>query len=112
MKQILAILFITLSIAACKKTTPTTPVTNDFKPLDDRLPKESGEWNITDVSYDGVIVNPNNPNLSLPFNGTGQNISGFFKFQNTGIKYNAPKNYVYQKTPLSVFSADSGIRLS
>jgi len=81
MKQILAVLFITLSIAACKKTTPTTPITNDFKPLDDRLPKESGEWNITDVSYDGVIVNPNNPNLSLPFNGTGQNISGFFKFQ-------------------------------
>jgi len=78
MKQILALLFIALSFAACKKETPPTAPVDNSKPLTERLP---GEWTITDVSYNGVIVNPNNPNISLPFNGTGQNVSGFFKFQ-------------------------------
>jgi len=75
MRQIAALFFIALSFAACKKT--TIPVVDNSKPLTERIP---GEWRITAVDYTGVIVNPNNPNLSIPISGSGQNVTGFFKF--------------------------------
>lgn len=75
MKQIAILLFTALAFAACKKSTSEPDLSG---PLIERVP---GEWNITEVDYDGVVVNPNNPSLSIPVSGSGQNVSGFFSFK-------------------------------
>jgi len=74
MKQFAILLFASLIILGCKKTTPKV---DKSVPLEERI---LGQWDITDVEYSGVVVN-GGTGQNIPFSGTGKNVSGEFKFQ-------------------------------
>lgn len=69
-------------VSACKKEEEKK--IDNSEPLEERLP---GNWNVVEVDYSGQIIDQGNPNNSYPFNGTGESVNGFFKFDsdtNTG----------------------------
>ena len=74
MKQIALLLITTLLIFGCKKTTPKIDTS---VALSERI---LGHWNITDVEFSGVVPNQST-GQSIPFSGTGKNVSGEFNFQ-------------------------------
>lgn len=75
MKQIACAIFgILLLSAACKPEKTTTETSLKTRIL-------APGWAITDIDYSGFAPNPLDTTQIIPFSGKGENVSGYFKFQ-------------------------------
>jgi hypothetical protein len=75
MKKILSLLAFGLLTAACSNDDDNK---NDNIPMSERLPGST--WNLTTVKYFAIVPSPDNPNINLPINGNGEEVTGSFTF--------------------------------